>query len=74
MMLIHKYQRPHGLVAEVSIVGHLPEGHEASVEVSVPGIGVYWEILKDEEQIIANGFESSPRKAYLAIYIAAQAL
>lgn len=73
-MLIHKYQRPYGLVAEVTIIGRLPEGHEASVEVAVPGIGAYWEIMDNEEEVIANGFESSEHRAYFAIYQASQAL
>jgi hypothetical protein len=73
-MLIYKYQRPYGLVAEVSIKGDLPERYEATVEVAVPGIGAYWEIIDDDEEVVANGFESSARKAYLAIYVAALAL
>jgi len=73
-MLICKYQRPHGLVAEVTINGDLPERYVATVEVAVPGVGAYWEILDAGEEVVANGFESSARKAYLAIYIAALAL
>jgi hypothetical protein len=73
-MRIHKYQRPHGLVVEVTIIGDLPERYEASVEVAVPGVGAYWEILDDEEEVIANGFESSAPKAYFAIYQAVLAL
>jgi hypothetical protein len=73
-MLIYKYERPFGLVAEVSIKGDLPERYEATVEVAVPGVGAYWEILDDHEEVIANGFESSARKAYFAIYQAALAL
>jgi hypothetical protein len=73
-MLIHKYHRPYGRVAEVTIKGDLPERYEATVEVGVPAVRVYWEILDDEEEVIANGFESSARKAYFAIYQASQAL
>jgi hypothetical protein len=73
-MLIHKYQRRCGLVAEVTIKGDLPERYEATVEVVVPRVEVYWEILTDEEEVAANGFEASARKAYFAIYIAALAL
>jgi len=75
-VLVHKYQRPYGLVAEIEAtrLPPLPAGDTASIEVGVPLIGVYWDIVDPDDEVIANGFESSEPRAVLAIYQAAQAL
>ena len=67
-MRVYPYQRPHGLTAQVTVERDLPLSYEASVEVGVPGVGAYWDIIDDDGELVANGFAPSEREAYLAIY------
>jgi len=75
-MLVYKYQRPYGLIAEVEAtkLPPLPAGYTASIEVGVPVIDVYWDIVDPDDEVVANGFESSQPSAIFAIYKATQAL
>jgi len=75
-MVIHKYRRPYGLVAEIEAtrLPPLPAGYTASIEVGVPIIGVYWDIVDCDDEVVTNGFESSQPRTIFAIYKAAQAL